>query len=314
MKSIAIIGVSLVDTILSTIKEMPVLGGKTSTFVDSLVTRPGGGAANMVQNLALLDVRVQLFAKTGIDPEGDFLFKTFAEAGVDISCVKRDPVLPTSHTIVCVHAGGERTFLCCTPISGVFSINDIDQEKLFSHPYFFYQDFFSFPELDIKSSVLLLKAAKERGIVTFLDECQGCLGIRKDIWEKVLPYVDYLLPSAGDLALIYPGKTPKELCRLFHAMGAKNIIIKRGKENTVFFDGHSMAEMAPLNGKVVDTTGAGDAFDTGFVWGIMGDRSFQESVAVGHEVASECITHIGASIPGNRKKDLLEALARLTGK
>jgi sugar/nucleoside kinase (ribokinase family) len=314
MKSIAVLGLSLVDSILSTIQEMPSPGGKTAAFVDSLVTRPGGGAANMAQNLALLDSTVQLFSKTGIDPDGDFLFKSFAGAGVDTSYVKRDPAFPTSHTIVCVHAGGERTFLCCTPISATFGISDIDREALFSHPYFFYQDFFSFPELDVKHSVSLLQEAKERRIITFLDECQGYLGARKDIWENVLPYVDYLLPSAGDLEMIYPGKTPEELCRIFHSMGATNIVIKQGKKHTVFFDGQSMEKMAPLDLKVVDTTGAGDAFDAGFVWGIMHGCSFQDSIVAGHQVAAECIAHLGASIPAEKKRELLETLARISSK
>jgi sugar/nucleoside kinase (ribokinase family) len=308
MKSIGVVGLSLIDTIVSTLREIPLPGGKTSTFIDSIITRPGGGAANMVQNLALLDIPVQLFTKIGMDTEGDFLLKTFSETGIDTSSVKKDPVHPTSHTIVCVHDGGERTFLCCTPICASFGIKDIDKDALFSHSYLFYQDFFSFPELDTGSAVDLLKEAKEHNIVTFLDECQGYLGVRKDIWENMLPYIDYLLPSVADLALIYPDKMPEELCRIFHALGAKNIIIKQGKKNTVFFDGISIKEMSPLNRKVIDTTGAGDAFDSGFTWGILNNLSLQDSISIGHIVAAECITNLGASIPRNRQTELLDAL------
>ena len=309
MKSIALVGLSLVDTILSTIEDLPVPGGKTSTFVDSLIHRPGGGAANMAQNLALLDIPVQLFTKTGIDSDADYLLGTFEDAGIDTKGVSKDPDFPTSHTIVCVHKGGERTFLCCTPISKSFCINDIDQEKLFSHPYLFYQDFFSFPELDVMDAVPMLKNAKERGIITFLDECQGYLGVRKDLWEKILPYIDYLLPSFGDLSQIYPDKSVEDLCFHFHDLGAKNIVIKQGKESTIFYDGKNLNKMKPIDGEVVDTTGAGDAFDAGFTWSIINGNTFKESVHVGHLVASECITHLGASIPKSRKKELLEKLA-----
>jgi sugar/nucleoside kinase (ribokinase family) len=308
MKSVGVVGSIVIDTIVSTLREIPFPGGKISTFIDSIITRPGGGAANMGQNLALLDIPVQLFAKIGTDTEGDYLLKTFSETGIDTRFVKRDPILPTSHTIVCVHSGGERTFLCCTPICASFGIKDIDKDALFSHPYLFYQDFFSFPELDTGSVIDLLKEAKEHNIVTFLDECQGYLGVKRDIWENILPYIDYLLPSAADLTLIYPGKTPEELCHVFHTLGAKNIIIKQGKKNTVFFDGISIQEMSPLNGKVIDTTGAGDAFDSGFTWGILNNLSLQDSISTGHIVAAECIANLGASIPRNRQTELLEVL------
>jgi sugar/nucleoside kinase (ribokinase family) len=152
---------------------------------------------------------------------------------------------------------------------------------------------------------------EEHNIVTFLDECQGYLGVRRDIWENMLPYIDYLLPSVADLALIYPDKTPEELCRIFHALGAKNIIIKQGKKNTVFFDGISIKEMSPLNRKVIDTTGAGDAFDSGFTWGILNNLSLQDSISTGHIVAAECIANLGASIPRNRRTELLDALKHI---
>src|SRR5579871_6018364 len=75
------------------------------------------------------------------------------------------------------------------------------------------------PAMDGEPTSRLMAAARERGVITFLDECFG-YGPKPGVLELLLPHCDYVTPSIDDLRVIYPGASAEELADRLLAQGA----------------------------------------------------------------------------------------------
>jgi 2-dehydro-3-deoxygluconokinase len=84
----------------------------------------------------------------------------------------------------------------------------------------------------------------------------------------------------------------------WHGLGAQEVVVKLGASGCVWSDG-SRREPVPASPvtQVIDTTGAGDAFNAGYIAGRLNGLSASHSAAQGHRLAAQVIQHIGAVIP-----------------
>lgn len=113
--------------------------------------------------------------------------------------------------------------------------------------------------------------------------------------EEVLPYADIFLPTAGDLHAVYPGADLAELCGGFGRMGAGTIVVKMGAEGcAIAAEGTLRPIPPPPIERLTDTTGAGDAFNGGFLAGHLRELPLEECCMLGQRVAARAIGVRGA--------------------
>ena len=115
--------------------------------------------------------------------------------------------------------------------------------------------------------------------------------------KAILPHVDYFLPSFDEAVLLTGQRAPRKIIAAFRAAGASGVVgVKLGSRGCIVnWEGEEQL-VPPLRVRnVVDATGAGDAFVSGFLAGIL--RGFDPFAAarVGNAVAASCITAVGAS-------------------
>ena len=311
MKNVNCIGSCLVDILLSPVVNYPEPKVRTSIFVEELKSSPGGGAANCSLTLANMGIHVNLFSKVGNDLHGDYLQEKLNIAGVRTkNTLKRTEKKSTSTVIVCVDPRGERSFLSYHGALSEFRLNDIDFEELYASEILLYPDLFNLPMIDGRPLCNLLENAQQRGIVTVLDETWGVSGLQKDVLEACLPFVDYLMPSADDLAYLYPNENPEELARIFIRKGVQNVIFKLGAEGALIMNNKRTFKVPAIANanEVIDTTGAGDNFSAGFVYGLSLGHSLESCSALGSKTAALSIKQLGASV---RKEDLKSLLKEI---
>ena len=311
MKNVSCLGSCLVDILLSPLANFPEPKVRTSVFVEELKSSPGGGAANCSVTLANMGINVSLFSKIGNDLHGDYLQEKFNIIGVKTkNTLKRTQRKSTSTVIVCVDPGGERSFLSYHGALSEFSLNDIDLEELYASEILLYPDLFNLPMIDGKPLYDLLENAQQRGILTVLDETLGFSGLQRDVLEACLPFVDYLMPSADDLAYLYPNEKPEELARLFVRKGVQNVILKMGSEGALIMNNERTFKVPAIakSNEVVDTTGAGDNFSAGFVYGLSLGYSLEYCSELGSKIAALSLKQLGAS---TRKEDLQSVLKEI---
>jgi sugar/nucleoside kinase (ribokinase family) len=288
------IGILVVDALSGPICEYPAPKVRTQVNTQTIRFAPGGGAANTPAALGRMGLSTTVFSKVGADLNGDFLARELSGVGVDTSgiCVSADDTTP--FTFVGIHDTGDRTFIHTPGANLTFTADDIDREALFACDFLLYQDFWVKPAIDGAPAAELLAEARRRGIVTLLDECWG-LGPNRESFELMLPHCDYVLPSIDDMAAIYPGLSAEDTAGLLLSLGAKTAILKMGAEGCLIARGDERIRVAAVEADVVDTTGAGDCWDAGFIAGLAHGEDLETAARIGSACAAFCIEAVGGA-------------------
>ena len=293
-------GILVVDALSGPLERYPVPRHQTQVVTRSVRFAAGGGAANTGSALAQMGLDVGVFSKVGADPNGDFLLKELGRCGVDTRgiCVAAGETTP--FTFVGIHPDGDRTFIHTPGANLTFSPSDVDRDAVLAADFLLYQDCWVLPSFDGQPAADLLSDARRAGLTTFVDECWG-LGPRRDVLEVMLPYCDFFLPSVDDLATIFPGLGPEALARELLSMGAGCVVLKMGAAGSLVAEarGGTCQAVPALPAHVVDTTGAGDCWDAGFMAGLAAGMTPVDAARAGHACAAFCVEHVGgaAGIP-----------------
>ncbi len=127
-----------------------------------------------------------------------------------------------------------------------------------------------------------------------LDECWG-FGPHRETFELMLPYCDYVLPSFDDMLAIYPDRSAEDIAGMLIDRGAKTAVVKMGAAGCLVVQGPERIAVAALPAEVVDTTGAGDCWDAGFIAGLAHGEDAQRSAKLGAACAAYCIGAVGGA-------------------
>ncbi|MBI4026795.1 MAG: sugar kinase [Verrucomicrobia bacterium] len=294
MKRINCLGIIVMDALSGPLSSYPVPRVCTQVTTDSIRFQPGGGAANSAAALAQMGIPVSLFSKIGADLIGSLVCGELERCGVNVSGVIKSPADTTPFTFVGLHADGDRTFVHTPGANKTLCLADFNEDRLLDADCLFCQDYWGAPGMEGLPVANLLEKARRRGMVTLLDECWG-FGPDRDSLEAVLPFVDYFLPSVDDMGAIFPGLQPFAIISRLHQLGAAHVVLKMGRDGCLVSTGSSPVSVPSHAVKIVDTTGAGDCFDAGFIAGILHGLSDQESALIGSHAAAACIAHVGGA-------------------
>jgi sugar/nucleoside kinase (ribokinase family) len=289
------LGVLVVDALSGPLPRYPVPGVTTQVNTQSIKFLPGGGAANTGSALAQLGVTVAVFSKVGADMNGTYLRSELQKHRVDVSHIRTAPEESTPFTFVGIHPGGDRSFIHTPGCNLTFSIQDLDLKALYSCQALLYQDFWVLPKLDRSSAVEILVSAQKQGILTLLDECYG-LGPDRESFEAVLPHCDVVLPSYDDMLVIYPGLEPVQVAARLRQKGARRVVLKLGRQGCLVCNEKGTVCLPSVATNIVDTTGAGDCFNAGFIAGVVNGLGDIDAAKIGSRAAAACIRNVGGAV------------------
>lgn len=295
MKKVLCIGSVTTDVIVTPADTIPTPG--TLRAVESVSTHVGGCAANAANDLAKLGVPVILSCKVGRDSFGDFVYATAKAEGADVRGVVRDEKVSTTVSIVCVSSVGERSFMYNPGSTSAFVADDIPDELLNEADIVFVAGAMLLTSFDGEPCARLMQKARHLGKYTVMDTAWDF----EDIWlpkvEAVLPMLDLFMPSLEEAAKLTGEEEPNRIADRLFDMGARNVIVKLGKDGALFCPAGEERFVLPTyrSIKPVDTTGAGDSFCAGFLAGLAQGWDYRRSGAFANAVGTHCIMAVGAS-------------------
>lgn len=295
MAAVHCLGVLVVDALSGPLPSYPVPRVAPQVNTASIQFQAGGGAANTASALGQLGLSAGVFSKVGSDVNGQFLRAELERNRVDIAHIRVSPGESTPFTFVGVHPDGERSFIHTPGCNLTFCLEDLDLNALYDCAVLLYQDMWVLPALDRPSAARILSGARKRGVITLLDECYG-LGPDREAFEAALPFCDVVLPSYDDLHSIYPGLPPAELAAHLRRLGARRVVLKLGKEGCLVLNDLGETQLPSVTDQIVDTTGAGDCFDAGFIAGLANGLEDVAAARIGSAVAAACIRQIGGAV------------------
>ena len=294
MKRIHCVGAVVLDLLNGPIPQYPVPRVSTQVTAKWIRMMPGGGAANMPSAVARMGLPIRSFSKVGDDLNGELIRRELAQLSVDVTGIRISPGEPTPFTFVAVHADGDRTFIHTPGANMTFSLGDLDLDQVLATDLLLYHNLYVLPQLDGQPAASLLAEAQRRGVLTFLDEDFG-YGPKFEPLAAMLPYCDYVIPSFDDLLAIFAGASPEEMASQLLALGARSAVLKMGRDGCLIARGRERIRVPALPANVVDTTGAGDCWDAGFIAGLAHGEDIVIAARLGNACAAFCIEAVGGS-------------------
>jgi len=290
------------DVVGKPIKSIPEPG--RLVLVEEMSLHTGGCAVNTATALARLGMPVEVIGKVGTDPFGDFLLNTLMERNIGVQGVLRDKSTGTSVTMVMVDPDGERRFVHYIGANAMLTIEDVDMNLLRGKSILHIAGSLVLPGLDGESTAELLRSARAEGLVTFLDTVWDDTGRWMELMKPCLQYIDYFVPSLPEAQEITQLEDPIEVARSLINAAVGTVALKMGAEGCLVMnkDGEIIRYPAfPV--KVVDATGAGDAFAAGFIAGVWNGWNLEKTALFANAVGAMCVTGLGASGGVNSMED-----------
>jgi sugar/nucleoside kinase (ribokinase family) len=283
----------VVDHVTPPIPRLPKAGELVP--VDRLVLNIGGGAANTAVDLRTLGVGVSICARVGDDIFGRFATETLVSHGVDVSALRADSKRETSQTLIVNVRGEDRRFIHTVGANLDFTSADIDQ-ALDPAPQVLHIGYFLIlPGLDADGLAERFARARKAGTVTFLDVVTPGPGNYLEPLRTVLPHTDVFVPNADEATLILGEEDPFCQALAFHDMGARRVVITRGERGLVSVSHEARVELGTYPIDYVDGSGGGDAFNAGYIVGLLEGRSELDCLKLASAVGASCVRAIGTT-------------------
>lgn len=250
--------------------------GKKGIVRESLVV--GGGPVPIaIATLAKFGLTTRFIGKVGTDADGIAIVEGLRSCNVDVSRMIFNPNVSTPRANIWIdHHDGSRTIALDTTGYEWMRPDELGADSF---------DGFRFVLCDGRAEDATLKGlrlAKEGGAMTILDT-----GSNRDRLDEILPLIDYAVVSQDLADYICPRNDPGQLALHLLHLGAKNVVVTCGADGTIWktenAEGHVPAY--PVR-QIVDTTGAGDIFHGGFVYGLFQGWDIERSIQLGSAAAS----------------------------
>jgi sugar/nucleoside kinase (ribokinase family) len=252
----------------------------------------GSSSAIFAHNLSLLGSRVGFTSCIGGDPLGKFCVERLLESGVDVSGVKVLPGKTTGVTVILPLAKHRQilTYLGTT-LDLEFAHLDLNHLRQASH--FHLSSFFLLRALRPRVPELL-SLMKASGLTTSLDTNDDPEDLWADDVKAALKNVDIFLPNEREACKV-AGTADVQSALDVLARLVPIIVIKRGPEGVIATRGKDQFHAPSLSVQPLDTVGAGDSFNAGFLHKFILQANLEECLEYGNAVAALSTTRAGGT-------------------
>jgi len=251
--------------------------GQVEKVVDSAVLTVGSSSVIFACGAARLGLRVAFIGKCGDDLFGRFMLEEMQKRTVDTSPVIVDPLLSTGLTVI-LNKGDDRAMLTFPGAIGALRADEIPNDLLRRARHLHVASYFLQDALRPGLSDLF-RRAHALGLTTSLDTNYD----PTERWEgldQLLPLTDVFLPNATE-ACALTGVPDVEEAAARLARIVRVVAVKLGAEGALGVQGEQMARVSSLPVAVVDTVGAGDNFDAGFLYGYLHGWPLEKALRLG---------------------------------
>jgi sugar/nucleoside kinase (ribokinase family) len=271
-----VVGDANPDVVLSGVpRELPF--GQRERLVETGIVTLGGSAAITACGAARLGLRTAFVGRVGDDALGRFTLDLLTGRGVDVSGCVIDPAMPTALTVVLVD-GDDRAILTAPGCLPLLSVEDVDTDLAAASRHVHVSSYFLQPRL-AAGLPAWFAALHGRGASTSLDTNDDPAGGWDGGVAAAIAQTDVLLPNEAE-ALALAGRADHDVlaaCRQL-AAAARVTVVKRGARGALAWCDGAPVSVPATPIEPVDTVGAGDSFNAGFLAGWLGGRDIASSL------------------------------------
>ena len=264
----------------------------------------GGSAANTICGLAALGVETAFIGKVGKDRLGEIFEKDLVRNGIKPMLLHSDN--ETGHALALVSPDSERTFATCLGAAVELTPDDLTSEMFEGYTHFYIEGYLVQHRELIRRAVEL---ALENNLDVLLDLASFNVVERNLNFLQTLvkEYSTVVFANAEEARAYSKGKdTEDSLAEL--AKDCWIAVVKTGKDGSLIQNGQQIFKVPATNVNSIDTTGAGDLYAAGFLYGMLNGANLPVCGEIGSILAGKVIEVFGAKIPDETWTEIRETV------
>jgi ribokinase len=274
------------------------------SYITGLTESYGGSAANTIVGLSRLGLNTGFIGKVASDREGTLLLKNLEDESVDIDGVILESDGRSGVVSGFIDRDGQRALYVDPGVNDLIEQDEVQTDYVTGSKVLHMASFVGkFEEKSIKAQKAFLKRIPD-DISVSLDPGRLYAERGMDFLEKFLEMTNIILINEAELNLLtdekyrenYKGnKSCENGSKILLDYGIDIVAVKRGDKGVYVTDGCQSYFINAFKVQCVDTTGAGDAFNAGFLYGLIKGENIEKSGLIGNFVASKCVEECGAT-------------------
>ena len=287
----AFVGFTTLDISGRPVPALPEGGG--IAFLDEIRMNPAGTAVGSAMNAAKLGVNAMLVGCVGDDEKGDFIVHACEKVGLDCAMMQRTDREQTSSTILTIRPNGDRPCLHCRGASDRLFVGEADFDAVCDARFLHYAGTGYMRDMEDGQGDKLLAHAKAKGLTVLFD----LIGPEPDTpanLERLLPQVDWFMPSMEEAEQMSGLSDPSDIARHFMDMGAGACVFKWGPQGSFVRTADAAFRVPAFRVAVSDTTGCGDAYCGGFIAGLSMGYDLEEACRLATATSALVATGLGS--------------------
>ena len=256
----------------------------------------GGSAANTMVGIASFGGKAGFIGKVADDDLGRIFAHDIRSAGVAFETMPVDGSQPTARSLILVTPDGERTMSTFLGISPELDQGEVNAGMV-AAAQVVYLEGYLFDRAEAKAAFRqtcrIAKGAARKVALTLSDSF--CVERhRSEFLELIRSDVDILFANESEIMALYRVQSFDEAARLARA-DCELAVLTRSAKGSLVLSGEKAVTVAPEPvARVVDTTGAGDLYAAGFLFGLTAGKPLDVCGRLGSLAAAEIISHVGA--------------------
>ena len=255
----------------------------------------GGCASNVAINLAKLEVPTGLCGCVGDDAFSDYIVSSLEHPFVDVSGVSRVPGMSPGCSLIVNVRNEDRRFVSTTGANARFSLSSAPEAWTREAEILYVGGYLMMERLEDESTIEYFKRFQSRGGKTMLDLV---LYGSRPYWPAIkplLPYVDYFMPNDDEGRAVTGCADPVDQAKFFADAGAKTTVITCGDRGSLYYSSSEKFWADIFRTEFVGGTGSGDAFDAGFISGLLDGCDSYETMKRATAQGMSCVRHGSAT-------------------
>jgi ribokinase len=270
--------------IVAAIPAYPPRGGDSVAEAASLHT--GGSAVNTAIALASLGVDVGFIGRVGQDALAAQALADLTDAGVDARLVQFDPTISTGVIFIAVTPDGERTMFGARGANSYMEPHLLDEAYFSGVRWFHFSGYTLLAEPQRLAALRALELARKAGAQISLDVgLDPALRAQHEI-QRLMPRIDVVFPNETELFLLTGGADSGQGSLHLLERGVGAVVAKYGANGSQVTLPGLQARLPAFSISPVDTTGAGDCFDAGFILGRLAGLDWDAAAILGNALGA----------------------------
>lgn len=266
----------------------------------------GGSASNTIVGLANLDVETGFLGRIGTDFYGTYYKEDLKKHRVASHLTEVNEASGVASTFI--SKDGERTFGTYLGAAALLHADELDANDFKGYDYFYIEGYLVQSHDLIKKAIVL---AKEAGAKIILDMASyNVVEANRDFLLEIIPlYVDIVFANEEEAKALFDLEPEEAVSEIAKQVGIA--IVKTGEKGSWIQRGNEKVFVPALKVNCVDTTGAGDLYAAGFIYGLIHNCPLSACGRIGTLLAGNVIEAIGAKIEENKWSQLHQEIKKL---